>query len=126
MHREAAEDQTETSGQWVPRVFDEFSVGSMIHSVVADANRRFVLRMRATYQWSGTGRDHGVKRLRWTVVYKDNQMLRGYVTTATALVEYKISGEARVIESALDATSSPKDRHERYLEWVRRHGDPST
>jgi hypothetical protein len=126
MFREAAEDQTESAGQWIPWVFESFPVHSMIHSVTGDSNRRFLLTMRSSYAWSGTGRDHGVKTIKWTILYKDNQMVNGYMTTATVQADFRIGGEVVILQKSLDATSSPAERNRRYEQWVARKGDPST
>ncbi len=65
-------------------------------------------------------------RIRWSVIYKDNAMVNGYLTQATVEVAFHGPGRGQVLEEWLDSTSGPQVRNRRYREWVAAHGEPST
>jgi hypothetical protein len=121
--RWAEMNRADGSGLWEPLEFDDFNVPSFIHSIHGgDPQRRFLVRMRAERH----ARELGPIRVRWSVVYKDNAMLHGYVTAASVVAHVDGPGEARLTEVALDATSSARARNLRYEQYIKDQGDPST
>lgn len=123
LRRWAEMNRADESAQWEPLEFDGFNVPSFIHSIHGgDPARLFLVRIGARSH----ARELGPTLLRWSVIYKDNAMLNGYLSTASLVAHLDRPGPVRVSDLALDATSSASDRNLRYLKWVKEHGEPST
>jgi hypothetical protein len=93
-----------------PMDTEEFAMTVPIHPFQGDPLRRFTFKIRSTFpamHW-------GQRLVMWSLTYKGNDQVRGYVTTGSAVVEFEKSGHARLIgEPAWDRTSA-RHRHELY------------
>ncbi len=122
LRRWAEMNRPDESARWEPLEFEGFNVPSYIHSIHGgDPQRRFLVQMRAQRH----ARELGPVLIRWSVLYLDNAMANGYVTTASVVAHLDGPDPTRLTDLALDTTSA-RTRYERYLSWVREHGSPST
>jgi hypothetical protein len=105
--------------------FQQFTIPSYIHSIHSDPNARFLVRIRSLYPSSIS--ELGEKKIKWLVYYYDNDMNLGYLTEASVVADFQGRGKPATIvgQPALDATS-PRVRHERFLEWRKNHDEPTT
>ncbi len=122
LRRWAEMNRPDESAVWEPLDFEQFNVPSYIHSIHGgDPKRRFLVRILAARH----ARELGPVLVRWSVLYKDSALENGYITTASLVAHLDGPGQARLTDLALDVTNA-RTRNERYVKWVREHGEPST
>lgn len=120
LRRWAEMNRRDESGLWEPMVWESFP--TYLYSIHGGEDRR----VETTIGEERHARELSPMRIRWSVIYKDNAMVNGYLTQATVDFEFHGPGRGQILEEWLDATSGPQQRNQRYLEWIAAHGEPST